>query len=132
MPSVEAYNLWPQVWMWILYTALLWVCGLKCFFQRSCTDKLHIGGSRTPEAVRRFMYFLLEEGCSGVIDSYGSTEFPGISNNGEIAPDVELKLIACHGGYSPNDQFVGIRLIACKNKDTLKMIHLKSISNMQS
>ena len=49
------------------------------------------------------MYFLLEEGANGVIDSYGSTEFPGISNNGEIAPDVELKLVPCHGGYSPDD-----------------------------
>lgn len=62
------------------------------------------GGSRTPEAVRRFMFFLLEDGSNGVTDSYGSTEFPGIASNGEIAPDVELKLIACPGGYSPDDR----------------------------
>lgn len=62
------------------------------------------GGSRTPAAVRLFIFFLLEEGSNGVTDSYGSTEFPGIASNGEIAPDVELKLIPCQGGYTPDDR----------------------------
>ena len=80
---------------------------LGIFFNGELTRLLHLcfqGGSRTPSAVRLFIFFLLEEGSNGVTDSYGSTEFPGISSNGEIAPDVELKLIPCQGGYSPDDQ----------------------------
>ena len=50
------------------------------------------GGSHTPPEVKEFVAALLPTaGC--LSDSYGSTEFPGISNNGVIGADVELKLV---------------------------------------
>eukprot|EP01060_Flectonema_neradi_P006437 TRINITY_DN1434_c0_g1_i4.p1 TRINITY_DN1434_c0_g1~~TRINITY_DN1434_c0_g1_i4.p1 ORF type:complete len:1544 (+),score=254.47 TRINITY_DN1434_c0_g1_i4:210-4634(+) len=52
------------------------------------------GGACTPEPVKEFLNSILADGnnCRAV-DSYGSTEFPGISSNGEIADNVELKLV---------------------------------------
>ncbi len=66
------------------------------------------GGSLTPRAVRAFMAHLLSDGNeTRVKDSYGMTEFPGISSNGEIAADVDLKLApVVRGGvlvYDPDD-----------------------------
>ena len=68
----------------------------------ACLKSAATGGSSTPEVVREFMRHLLEDGANGVVDSYGSTEFPGISNNGVVAESVELKLVAA-GAYSPHD-----------------------------
>ena len=52
------------------------------------------GGACTPTPVKHFLNGILADGndCRAV-DSYGSTEFPGISSNGEVADNVELKLI---------------------------------------
>mmetsp|Transcript_30395 Transcript_30395/g.91143 ORF Transcript_30395/g.91143 Transcript_30395/m.91143 type:complete len:1957 (+) Transcript_30395:98-5968(+) len=61
----------------------------------ACLVRAATGGSHTPHAVREFMAFMLQSGSadSGVLDAYGSTEFPGISVNGVVAESVELKLI---------------------------------------
>ena len=66
------------------------------------------GGSLTPKVVRQFMSYVLEEGNeTRVKDAYGLTEFPGISVNGEISPDVDLRLgpVVRDGVlvYDPND-----------------------------
>jgi long-subunit acyl-CoA synthetase (AMP-forming) len=55
---------------------------------------LATGGSHTPAPVLYFMSFLLgaEGNETRVTDAYGSTEFPGITSNGQIAEGVEMKL----------------------------------------
>eukprot|EP01062_Namystynia_karyoxenos_P042642 TRINITY_DN31212_c0_g1_i1.p1 TRINITY_DN31212_c0_g1~~TRINITY_DN31212_c0_g1_i1.p1 ORF type:complete len:1534 (+),score=283.66 TRINITY_DN31212_c0_g1_i1:77-4603(+) len=59
------------------------------------------GGAPTPPSVKAFMGCCLEGGDDSaptapdgmtVIDSYGATEFPGISRNGIVQDDVELRL----------------------------------------
>ena len=51
------------------------------------------GGGPTPSDVYCFIARCLSEGneCRA-IDSYGSTEFPGISSNGEVSSEIEIKL----------------------------------------
>ena len=67
------------------------------------------GGSHTPESVQHFMSFMLEEKCARMVkDAYGATEFPGISANGIIAANVELRLDPVRRDdqllYSPDDR----------------------------
>ncbi|KAK3245718.1 hypothetical protein CYMTET_44731 [Cymbomonas tetramitiformis] len=72
-----------------------------------CLQVVATGGSRTPSEVLKFMAHVLQEGCASVKDCYGSTEFPGISTNGIVAEDVELKLEEAAetkgGGRADND-----------------------------
>ena len=66
------------------------------------------GGSLTPKVVREFMSYLLTDGNeTRVKDAYGLTEFPGISVNGEISTDIDLRLgpVVRNNNlvYDPND-----------------------------
>lgn len=68
------------------------------------------GGAHTSPEVIKFMGELLmdktssgEEQSSRVKDSYGSTEFPGISCNGEINAEVDLELVDV-AGYTTKDK----------------------------
>ena len=74
----------------------------------SCLLMVATGGSSTPKLVREFMASMLTEGnATRVKDAYGLTEFPGISTNGEISENVELRLgpVERDGKlvYNPND-----------------------------
>jgi long-subunit acyl-CoA synthetase (AMP-forming) len=68
------------------------------------------GGSHTSDEVMEFISHCLVGGNAGrVNNSYGSTEFPGISQNGIIGSqlDLELRAVLSETGesiYSPNDQ----------------------------
>jgi long-subunit acyl-CoA synthetase (AMP-forming) len=76
-----------------------------------CLRLVVTGGSRTPSNVREWMSWLLEEGNeTRVVDSYGATEFPGISNNGVVNEGVEVRLLPVLSPttgevlYSPDDR----------------------------
>jgi long-subunit acyl-CoA synthetase (AMP-forming) len=61
------------------------------------------GGAHTAKDVLDFMGELFEPAT--VIDAYGTTEVPGISNNGRLGPTVELKLVdAPEQGYLHTDK----------------------------
>jgi long-subunit acyl-CoA synthetase (AMP-forming) len=70
------------------------------------------GGARTPEEVLRTMNDALTQAWSSgdaatgrAKDAYGATEFPGISVNGELNVDVEIKLEPVERlGWGPWDQ----------------------------
>eukprot|EP01064_Diplonema_japonicum_P022536 TRINITY_DN3246_c3_g1_i1.p1 TRINITY_DN3246_c3_g1~~TRINITY_DN3246_c3_g1_i1.p1 ORF type:complete len:1703 (+),score=316.86 TRINITY_DN3246_c3_g1_i1:64-5109(+) len=51
------------------------------------------GGPTSPDVFSFITECLLEGNECRVIDSYGSTEFPGISSNGVVSSEVELKLL---------------------------------------
>eukprot|EP00927_Polykrikos_kofoidii_P048997 TRINITY_DN43149_c0_g1_i1.p1 TRINITY_DN43149_c0_g1~~TRINITY_DN43149_c0_g1_i1.p1 ORF type:complete len:2028 (+),score=334.88 TRINITY_DN43149_c0_g1_i1:78-6161(+) len=67
------------------------------------------GGAATPAPVLKFMASCVSEGNEErILDVYGSTEFPGVATNGEVGPDVELKLLDVRAPdgrllYSPSD-----------------------------
>lgn len=83
------------------------------------------GGSHTPSAVKDFISSCMSDGNeSGVHDSYGSTEFPGISRNGDISGEIELKLKPVELGgktiYSPDDTPSPRGEILVRRKDGLR------------
>lgn len=60
------------------------------------------GGSPTPERVLAFMREVFES--AKVVNSYGTTEVPGIANDGVLNPDVEFRLVdAPEVGYTTAD-----------------------------
>ena len=83
------------------------------------------GGSHTPSTVKDFIRSCMSDGNeAGVHDSYGSTEFPGISRNGEISGEVELRLepvkLAGKTVYSPDDNPCPRGEIVVRRKDGLR------------
>ena len=83
------------------------------------------GGSHTPSVVKDFIRNCMSDGNEdGLHDSYGSTEFPGISRNGEISGEVELKLkpveMAGKTIYSPDDMPCPRGEILVRRKDGLR------------
>ena len=78
------------------------------------------GGGPTPPDVFEFVSRCLSDGneCRAV-DSYGSTEFPGISNNGEVSPEVEMKLVPLPQSPAPNTGEILVR-----RKDGKKTVYL--------
>jgi long-chain acyl-CoA synthetase len=83
------------------------------------------GGSHTPAGVKDFIRSCMSDGNeAGVHDSYGSTEFPGISRNGEISGEIELKLEPVELGgklvYSPQGTPCPRGEIVVRRKDGLR------------
>jgi long-subunit acyl-CoA synthetase (AMP-forming) len=63
------------------------------------------GGAHTAKDVLDFMRELFEDVT--VINAYGTTEAPGISNNGKLGPTVELRLVdAPEQGYLQIEQAI--------------------------
>lgn len=69
--------------------------GTKC-------EVIGTGGSSISDQVLNFLKETFPE--AKVVDSYGTTEVPGISTNGQISANVELRLVDCPEiGYVSNE-----------------------------